>query len=129
SSPDMRLPIQYALFYPERLTNPQLSPLDFSLVANLSFEPPDTKTFPCLGLAVAAGEKGGTCPAVLCGADEVAVKLFLAGRIRFTDIPRLVEQTLRQHENVRSPSIDEIIAADNWAREKTRLLATGDISC
>jgi 1-deoxy-D-xylulose-5-phosphate reductoisomerase len=116
--PDMRLPIQYALSYPERLPNPKLPRLDWDNIKELSFEAPDFKTFPCLKLAVEAGRKGGTYPAVLCGADEVSVELFLSGRIKFTDIANLVEQALESHKNITHPGLDDILAADNWAREK-----------
>ena len=120
--PDMRLPIQYALTYPERMANPQLPRLDWENIKELSFEPPDFDAFPCLKLAIEAGRKGGTYPAVLCAADEVAVELFLSERIKFTDIARLVEPALEEHEAITHPSVEEIMAADNWAREKVMQL-------
>ncbi len=126
SHPDMRLPIQYALSYPERLPNPNLPRLDWNQINSLTFEQPDPDTFPCLKLAVEAGEKGGTCPAVLCAADEAAVELFLSQRIKFVDIARLVEKVLEQHESTVNPGLDEIIVADAWAREKAHQLADGD---
>ena len=126
SYPDMRLPIQYALSYPDRLHNPQLPRVNWSNINNLTFEQPDLNTFPCLRLAVEAGKKGGTYPAVLCAADEVAVELFLSQRIRFVDIAGFVEQTLEQHQAVAHPTIEEIMAADAWAREKVRQLVAGD---
>ncbi len=129
SYPDMRLPIQYALSYPERLSNPQLPRLDWSRINNLTFEQPDFDTFPCLKLAVEAGKKGGTCPAVLCAADEVAVDLFLSQRIKFIDIAKLIAQTLEQHQVTTHPTLKEIMAADAWAREKVLQLATGDNPC
>ncbi len=122
SHPDMRLPIQYALSYPERLPNPQFRKLDWSYIKDLTFEQPDYNTFPCLKLAIEAGKKGGTYPAVLCAADEVAVELFLSQRIKFTDIARLVEQTLDEHKATAHPTLEEIIMADTWAREKVRQL-------
>jgi len=118
SYPDMRLPIQYALSYPERLPNPQFRKLDWSKIKDLTFEQPDFDAFPCLKLAIEAGRKGGTCPAVLCAADEVAVELFLSQRIKLTDIARLVEQALAEHKAVAHPTLEEIVAADTWAREK-----------
>jgi len=124
SYPDMRLPIQYALSYPERLPNPQLPRLDWSNIKDLSFKQPDFDTFPCLKLAMEAGKKGGTYPTVLCAADEVAVELFLSQRIKFTDIARLVEQTLEEHKAVAHPTLEEIMAADAWAREKVMQLIT-----
>jgi len=122
SYPDMRLPIQYALTYPERLANPQLPRLDWENIKNLTFEPPNFDTFPCLKLATEAGRKGGTYPSVLCAADEVAVELFLSGRIKFTDIARLVEPALEEHQAIAHPTVEEIMAADNWAREKVMQL-------
>jgi len=126
SYPDMRLPIQYALSYPERLANPQLPRLDWSQISRLTFEPPDLDTFPCLKLAIEAGSRGGTCPAVLSAADEMAVDLFLSRRIRFIDIARYVEQALDQHQVTAEPDLAEIMAADAWARQKTLELAGGD---
>jgi len=126
SYPDMRLPIQYALSYPERLSNRQLPRLDWSRINSLTFEQPDFDTFPCLKLAIEAGKKGGTCPAVLCAADEVAVELFLSQRIRFTDITKLVEQALEEHQVVAHPTLEEIMAADAWAREKVMQLSPED---
>ncbi len=124
--PDMHLPIQYALSYPERLPNPKLPRLDWENIKELSFAPPDPDRFPCLRLAIEAGRKGGTYPAVLCGADEVAVELFLSGRIKFTDIARLVEPVLEGHKATSHPTLEEILVADNWAREEVMRLAGGD---
>jgi len=129
SYPDMRLPIQYALSYPERLPNPQLPGLDWSRISNLNFEQPDLDAFPCLKLAIEAGSKGGTYPAVLCGADEVAVELFLSQRIKFVDIANLIEQVLERHQVVAHPALEEIMAADAWAREKVLQLANGENLC
>ena len=129
SYPDMHLPIQYALSYPERLANPRLPGLDWDNLKELTFEQPDFDTFPCLKLALEAGRKGGTYPAVLCAADEVAVGLFLAQRIRFTDIARLVERTLAEHRADTHPTLEIILAADGWAREKVLSIADGGKSC
>jgi 1-deoxy-D-xylulose-5-phosphate reductoisomerase len=126
SYPDMRLPIQYALSYPERQPNPTLPSLDWNQIKELTFDEPDFGSFPCLKLAIEAGKKGGTYPAVLCAADEVAVDLFLSKRIKFTDIARLVEQSLTEHKVVMHLALEEIVAADEWAREKVAKLATGD---
>jgi 1-deoxy-D-xylulose-5-phosphate reductoisomerase len=117
SVPDMRLPIQYALTYPERLANPGLPKVDWNKLSSFHFEPPDLTSFPCLRLAGEVGERGGTYPAVLCAADEVAVGLFLSHRIGFLGIARLVEDTLEHHRGVDNPSLDEILAADAWARK------------
>jgi 1-deoxy-D-xylulose-5-phosphate reductoisomerase len=121
--PDMRLPIQYALSYPDRLENTTLPHINWKDFSDLKFEKPDEDKFPCLRLAVEAGKAGGTCPAVLCAADEVAVDLFLKQRIGFTDIPRLVEETLGKHHNNTHPDIEDIKAADSWARESALWLA------
>jgi 1-deoxy-D-xylulose-5-phosphate reductoisomerase len=118
SYPDMRLPIQYALTWPERVPNPELPKLDWDKIKALTFEPPDFKNFPCLELARQAAKTGGTSPAALCAADEVAVELFLKGAIKFPDIARLVEQVLREHQTIFDPALDDIINTDRWAREK-----------
>ena len=115
--PDMRLPIQYALSYPRRWSNPELPRLDWDKIQSLNFEPVDYEKFPCLKLAMDAGKSGGTYPAALCAADEVAVELFLSHRISFTDIAKIVQKTLEQHRNTPQPSLEEILAADAWARE------------
>ena len=127
SYPDMRLPIQYALSYPERLPNKDVRRLDWSDTVNLTFEQPDYDTFPCLRLASQAGRAGGTSPAVLCAADEVAVDLFLKESIRFIDIPVVIEKTLSEHKSVRHPDLETILEADGWARQKVRQIA-GEIS-
>jgi 1-deoxy-D-xylulose-5-phosphate reductoisomerase len=123
--PDMRLPIQYALSYPGRLPNPELPRLEWKGIKELTFAPPDFDSFPCLKLAIEAGRKGGTYPAVLCGADEVAVELFLAGHVKFTDIAKLVEPALKKHKAIHHPTLEEILAADEWAREEVKRLAGG----
>ncbi len=129
SYPDMRLPIQYALSYPERLPNSQLPRLNWDNINNLTFEQPDLDTFSCLRLAIEAGMKGGTYPTVLCAADEVAVDLFLSGRIKFVDIAKLVEQVLEQHQVTGHPTLEEIMTADAWAREKVLQLIAGANLC
>ena len=125
SWPDMRLPIQYALSYPRRWLNPELPRLDWDKINSLNFEPVDYDRFPCLKLAMDAGKSGGTYPAVLCAADEVAVELFLSRRISFTDIAINVQKTLEQHRNTPQPSLKEILAADAWARECVASLSPG----
>jgi len=117
SIPDMRLPIQYALTYPQRLTNWQLPQLDWSKIRALTFDDVDYNKFPCLKLASDAAKLGGTYPAVLCAADEVATELFLNQRIVFTDIARIAQETLEQHQGISHPSLEEILAADVWARK------------
>lgn len=115
SFPDMRLPIQYALFYPERLPNPQLPKLDIRGVT-LSFGVPDVRQFPCLELALEAGKRGGTFPAVMAAADEIAVDFFLSRRLGFAEIPRVIGETLERHQGAGRLSWEEILAADAWAR-------------
>lgn len=117
SPPDMRLPIQYALSYPERWANAELPRLDWKTPLTLRFQPVDMARYPCLRLAMEAGRQGGTCPTVLSAADEVAVELFLSRRIGFLDIPKILEETLAQHRSSLHPSLEEILAADAWARE------------
>jgi len=119
SPPDMRLPIQYALFHPERPAS-QLPRLDFAQVGALTFEAPNLDSLPCLRLALEAGRRGGTYPAVLSAADEVAVELFLDGRIGFLDIAAVVETVLEQHQGVQGPSLEDVLAADAWARERAQ---------
>jgi 1-deoxy-D-xylulose-5-phosphate reductoisomerase len=121
SLPDMRLPIQYALTHPERWESPFREGIDFGSIVSFDFEPVDLDKFPCLKLAMEAGERGGTCPAVLSAADEVAVELFMAKKIGFPDIAAVVARTLDCHDVISYPSIEDIFAADTWARETARL--------
>ena len=116
---DMRLPIQYALTYPERARSGIKSP-DFSKIKSLSFYKPDFERFPCIGLAYDAGKKGGTFPSVLNASNEIAVKEFVEGRIKFIDIPKAIEKILRMHKTVRNTGLGDIIEADKWARIKTK---------
>jgi 1-deoxy-D-xylulose-5-phosphate reductoisomerase len=117
SNPDMHLPIQYALFYPQRVSNDSIRRLDFNTAHTLTFEPVVDGVFPCLQLALAAARQGGTYPAVLCAADEVAVDLFLKNSIRFTEIATIIEKTLSIHASIINPTLDEIILSDTWARD------------
>lgn len=117
SLPDMRFPIQFALSYPERWENPSLPLLDLRKNLNLELMPIDLQRYPCLRLALEAGKKGGTAPAVLCGADEIAVQFFLSGKIAFTQIPSMIEKALKSHSFIETPSLQEILQADEWARE------------
>jgi 1-deoxy-D-xylulose-5-phosphate reductoisomerase len=120
SMPDMRLPIQYALTYPERWAGPFRWEIDYAELGSLEFEKVDLERFRCLGLAIDAGKKGGTYPAVLSAADEVAVDLFLGRRIGFMDIPAVIDGALADHSAVEDPTIDDVLAADAWAREAVR---------
>jgi len=116
SCPDMRLPIQYALLYPQRLPS-LIPPLDLSNLS-LTFQQLDERRFPAVKLCREAGEKGGTYPAVLCGADEVAVDLFLRKKIKFVEIPSLVERILAKHEGKEEPNLEDILQAYEWAKEE-----------
>jgi 1-deoxy-D-xylulose-5-phosphate reductoisomerase len=117
--PDMRYAIQYALTFPERM-NGGLEPLDLEQAGSLNFQAPDTGRFPCLSLARAAASEGGTMPAVLNAANEVAVERFLGREIRFSGIWDIVEKVMNMHDSIKSPGIDEIFAADGWARRQAR---------
>lgn len=115
--PDMRLPIQYALFYPRRLPN-KLPRLSLAKIGQLTFFLPDLGTFPCLAYTYKALEVGGAMPAVLNAADEVAVNLFLNRKIKFLDIPRIIKKTIDKHHLVKKPNLEQILAADAWARRE-----------
>ena len=116
--PDMRLPLLYALSYPERIST-DWERLDLVKAGNLTFREPDHQKYPCMRLAYAAGRAGGSMPAVLNAANEQSVALFLEEKIQFLDIPRLIERVCDRHQsdNHTSPSLDDIIAADQWARQ------------
>ena len=113
---DMRLPIQYALSFPERWASP-LPRLQLTEPAGLHFVEPDPARFPCLGLALEAARIGGTACVVLNGANEAAVHAYLEGRVLFGEIPWLIEQTLAQHTPVAHPTLDEILACDAWSHQ------------
>ena len=115
-TPDMRLPIRYAMTWPNRGVNPA-EPLDLLTCPPLTFAPPDRETFPCLRLAEEAAEEGGTACAILNGANEAAVELFLAERIGFSRIAELVAAARAAVPVVQDPSLEEILAADRAARE------------
>lgn len=115
SMPDMRLPIGYALAYPHRIGTP-FGRIDWGSLGRLDFEPPDTATFRCLSLAYAAGRAGGTAPAWLSAANEVAVDAFLTGRLRWPQIADVCAATLEQHDGGPAVTVDDIIEADARAR-------------
>lgn len=114
--PDMRVPISYGLHHPERVDVPAMRPLDLAEVGALTFEPVDTVTFPCLRLAREAGLAGGTAPCTLNAANEIAVHAFLSGRLRFLDIPAVIEATLEQLPAGQVHSFDSLASADGEAR-------------
>ena len=117
STPDMCLPIQYALTYPERAPSERVQ-TNLARLGSLNFEEPDADRFPALDLARKAGEIGGTMPAVLNAANEVAVDEFLNRRINFPQISECVCRTMERHEAVSNPALDQILAADAWARRE-----------
>jgi len=114
---DMRLPIQYALSYPERFES-SLEALDLTNIRKLSFYEPDLRKFPSLKLAYEAAKEGGSAPCVLNSSNEAAVKTFLRGRIRFTDIPKIIEKTLSKHKRIEFPSLDDIDEIGEWAERE-----------
>ena len=118
--PDMRLPLLYAMSWPERIYT-DWEPLDLVKAGNLTFTEPDNQKYPCMQLAYAAGRAGGSMPAVLNAANEQAVALFLEEKIQFLQIPQLIEKVCDRHQNhnLSTPNLDDIIAADNWARQAT----------
>ena len=117
--PDMTIPISYALSYPRHIPN-SLTPLDLEKVGDLSFRRPDMKRFKCLDLALKAAAKGGSMPAVLNGANEIAVEAFLKGTIGFLDISDIIEKTMNAHIHSPVETIEAVIAADRWSREAAR---------
>lgn len=118
SPPDMKLPIQYAMTYPKR-TIRVIERLDLFSVGQLTFFKPDFRRFPCLELAREAAKTGGGMPAVLNAADEAAVDAFIAGRIRFTDIPKVIEKTMKSYKSGGGlPGFSEVVEIDQWARRK-----------
>lgn len=119
--PDMKVPIQYALTYPKRVKN-SFPKLNFFERNNLTFEKPDLKVFRCLALAFEAIKTGGTMPAVLNGANEVAVAKFLEGKINFVDIPRLIEKAMGAYNVKYDYSLEDVLQADSFAREYVRNL-------
>lgn len=114
--PDMRVPIQYALTYPQRVKNP-FPRVDFTQRNNLTFDKPDMETFKCLSLAYRALKTGGTLPAVLNGANEVAVARFLKGDITFLQIPELIEQTMDAYTVKVEYTLEDLLEADAWAKD------------
>ncbi len=121
--PDMMIPISYALSFPRHIDN-QLPRLELATVGTLSFEEPDLKKFRCLYLALQAAKIGGSMAAVLNGANEIAVEAFLAGKIGFSEIPTLIEETMNAHHPYPVENLEMVMEADRWAREKAgRMLA------
>lgn len=118
---DMRLPIQHALSFPERLDAPSMR-LDWKALSQLSFLPPDRKKFPCLDLAYAAARRSGSAPCVLSAADEAAVAAYLDDRIHFLRIPEVIEEVLSRHRHVAEPDLQQIQSIHDWAKEEAEKL-------
>jgi len=117
SEHDMKIPIQYALFYPNRTIN-NFSRLELTKIGQLTFKKPNFNKFPCIKLAYQALEIGGTMPAVLNGANEIAVNAFLNSQISFSAIPLIIQNTMKEHKPKYNPNISDILDADYWARER-----------
>ncbi len=117
SPPDMCLPIQYALTYPERVSGPARR-LNWDELRSLNFQPPDLDTFPALALGFEVARRGGTCGAVLNAANEAAVAAFLEGALSFLDIPRVCREVLDQHHYSERPTLSELCALDRWSRQE-----------
>jgi len=127
-APDMRIPLQFAITYPRRLPT-HVPPLDLSSRPPLEFDSYDLDAFPSVALAYRAGREGGTMPAVLSAADDFAVAAFIEGRIGFRDIPRVVETVMAAHEVVAQPSVEDVLAADEWAKRAASEVAAGGVPC
>jgi 1-deoxy-D-xylulose-5-phosphate reductoisomerase len=121
--PDMRVPIAYALSYPDRL-DCQLPSLDWTQLSKLTFEAPDTEKFPCLKLAIDALDAGETLPAVLNAANEIAVQAFLDEQISFKDIAEMIRMAMGNHKSQTVNQLEDVLEADRWAREETKKLIT-----
>ena len=121
---DMRIPISYALSFPHRLPL-NLPPLDLFKIGGLTFFPPDPERFPCLRLAYRSIEIGETMPAILNAANEIAVNAFLDGSLKFTDIPLLIQRVMEEHEVKPVHTIEDILRADQWARERSKTIVEG----
>jgi len=117
--PSMKIPIQYALTYPKRIKNPQLPKLDIVKSQQLTFKEPNLDLFPCLKYAYIAGNQGGSLPAVMNAANEIAVKYFLQDRISFLDIPKIIKQAMDNHKIIKQPSLEEIMEVDKNIKSKT----------
>ena len=125
SPPDMRLPIHYALFYPDRVRNESVARFDPVATGALTFEALNPERYPCFQLGLDVAMRGGTWPAALCGADEMAVELFLSRRIGFAEIPSVIGEALEGHQPVMDPAPDNILAAAAWARSRVSELVEG----
>ena len=121
--PDMRLPIQYSMFHPDRMPNDLIPRLDIANPYNLTFQPLELDRYPCFSLALDAGKLGGTYPAALSAADEIAVGLFLERKIGYMDIGRVINRVLEDHEVSSEPDLEELVEVDQWARVRANEVA------
>lgn len=126
-TPNMKIPIQYALTYPERMDT-MVEKLDFYKLKAINFSKPDEKRFPALRLAYEAGKLGGTMPAVMNAANEVAVYSFLQGKIKFTHIPHIVELVMKEHDLIKNIDLSTLLEIDDWARKRCDELVTKGVS-
>ena len=122
---DMRLPIQYALSFPERWPA-ALPRLRWTELPGLQFFPPDLERFPCLGLALDAARIGGTACAALSAANDAAVGAYLQDELPFPDIPRVIRDVMAQHQMIAHPNLEEILCADDWARQAAQELVKAE---
>ncbi|MEC9308550.1 MAG: 1-deoxy-D-xylulose-5-phosphate reductoisomerase [Chloroflexota bacterium] len=120
--PNMSLPIQYALFYPDRIANVNIPRLPTNTSYSLEFEPLDVDRYPCYKIALAWARLGGTYPTVISAADEVAVEAFLNKRIKYTRIPEIINTVISQHSNIDNPTLDDILDSETWATTTARTL-------
>jgi len=117
SATDMRIPIQYAMSYPDRLAS-NIKRIDFVKLKSLNFAKPDFDKFPCLRLAYEAARQGGTLPCVLNAANEISVSAFLDKKIGFASIPKIIEKVMKRHRNIKEPALSDILDTDSWARRE-----------
>ena len=125
SPPDMHLPIQYALFHPQRVYNEDIRRFDPLETRALTFQPLEAERYPCFHMALEIARRGGTWPAALCGADDMAVQLFISGHIGFLEIGTVIQEALKEHQNVTEPSLADIVAAAAWARARVAEIVEG----
>jgi 1-deoxy-D-xylulose-5-phosphate reductoisomerase len=125
SYPDMRIPIEHALFFPARAPKPPTTPFDPKKTRSLNFEILDQDRYPCFEIALKIAKRGGTWPSALSGADEAAVEAFLDSRIKFTEIHTLIEQEIQDHESITNPTTAEMLEAFQWAYERVSELTSG----
>jgi 1-deoxy-D-xylulose-5-phosphate reductoisomerase len=120
--PNMRLPIQYALFYPDRISNTNIPRLSTTTGYSLEFQPLNVDRYPCYRIALESARLEGTYPTVISAADEIAVEAFLNKRIKYTRIPEIIESVISQHSNIHNPVLEDILDSERWATSTARTL-------